>query len=240
MRLTTEGLVLKSTECGEADLIVGYATPDRGLIEAFAKSPRKIKSRFGSSLEPLTHARIAVIGKEGATLPRLVQSDIIYSFSAVRDDFSLLMSAARIVELFRRFVLAGEARPRKFGLLLATLHALETSRRVALLSLAFTVKILWMSGYAPRLDTCGRCYEGIDENVPAVFSPADGTVVCPRCGGDGYAGRVVDGETAAFIRGLRDKRLAELIEESDDQRILESAENLLDAHLGNIPVSAGG
>jgi DNA repair protein RecO (recombination protein O) len=43
----TEGIVLKTTPFGEADLIVTYLTRDCGILKTFAKSPRKIKSRFG-------------------------------------------------------------------------------------------------------------------------------------------------------------------------------------------------
>ena len=46
----TEGIVLKNFPYGEADLFVTYLTPDMGIIKTFAKSPRKTKSRFGSSL----------------------------------------------------------------------------------------------------------------------------------------------------------------------------------------------
>jgi len=55
----TEGLVLKTSLFGEADLIVTYLTKDCGILKTFAKSPRKIKSKFGSSLEPLTYSKIA-------------------------------------------------------------------------------------------------------------------------------------------------------------------------------------
>ena len=73
----TEGIVLKGAPYGEADLIVAFLTLDFGLMSAFAKSPRKTKSRFGSSLEPLTHSKIAFWGKEDSKLPRLTQADII-------------------------------------------------------------------------------------------------------------------------------------------------------------------
>ena len=62
----TEGIVLKTNPFGEADLIVTYLTRDYGILKTFAKSPRKIKSRFGSSLEPLTYS--IVIGQVAASL----------------------------------------------------------------------------------------------------------------------------------------------------------------------------
>ena len=83
----TEAIVLRTHHFGDADLIVTYLTPSRGVVKAFAKSPRKTKSRFGSSLEPLTHASIALMGKEQTSLLRITQSDIITSFQNIRDNF---------------------------------------------------------------------------------------------------------------------------------------------------------
>ena len=62
----TEGIVLRTFPFGEADLIVTHLTPDLGIIKSFAKSSRKTRSRFGSSLEPLTRSRISLFGKEDA------------------------------------------------------------------------------------------------------------------------------------------------------------------------------
>ena len=95
----TEGIVLKTIPFGEADLIVTYLTYDFGLIKAFAKSPRKIKSRFGSSLEPLTYSKISFWGKEDANLPRLTQSDIILPFKSIRERLDCFLKASEIIEL---------------------------------------------------------------------------------------------------------------------------------------------
>lgn len=99
MQTRTEGIVLRTQKYGEADLIVTYLTSDRGIVRAFAKSPRKTKSRFGSSLEPLTHARISLWGKEQSSMPRLTQSDIINSFYRIRDDYDDFVSVSRLIEI---------------------------------------------------------------------------------------------------------------------------------------------
>ena len=56
MLYKTEGIVLKSTEFKEADKIVTIYTKNYGKISAIAKGVRKIKSKFESSLEILTHS----------------------------------------------------------------------------------------------------------------------------------------------------------------------------------------
>ncbi|HKN19111.1 MAG TPA: DNA repair protein RecO, partial [Dissulfurispiraceae bacterium] len=123
----TYGIVLKNSVFGEADLIVTYLTPNYGLLRAFAKSPRKVRSRFGSSLEPLTYARISFFGKEEASLPRLTQSDIIKPFHVLRWDFKRLLNVSEILELCLNFLPEREPAPKIFKLLLHMMTMLESN-----------------------------------------------------------------------------------------------------------------
>ncbi|NTU43809.1 MAG: DNA repair protein RecO, partial [Nitrospirales bacterium] len=121
-----EGIVLRSFSFGEADLIVTYLTRDHRLMKIFAKSPRKTKSRFGSSLEPLTYASIAFLGKEDSPLPRLTQSDIIRSFQPLREDFRRLLRVTEIIDMTIRFLPEREPNAEAFSLLLHTLLRLSS------------------------------------------------------------------------------------------------------------------
>src|SRR5208337_2872699 len=121
----TYGIVLKNSVFGEADLIVTYLTPHYGLLRAFAKSPRKIRSRFGSSLEPLTYARISFFGKEEASLPRLTQSDIIKPFHVLRCDFKRLLNVSGILELCLNFLPERRPAPEILNLFLHMLPFLK-------------------------------------------------------------------------------------------------------------------
>jgi len=123
----TEGIVLRTIPFGEADLIVTYLTPDFGLLKTFAKSPRKIKSRFGSSLEPLTRSRISFWGKEDAALPRLTQSDIIHPFQWIRDTLDCFLKVSEIIELTINFIPERDANKKVYSLLLNTLQAIENN-----------------------------------------------------------------------------------------------------------------
>src|SRR4030065_2754870 len=117
----TEGIVLRTIPFGDADLIVSLLTPDLGLLKTFAKSPLKTKSRFGSSLEPLTHSRIAFWGKEGASLPRLTQSDIIHSFQSIRDKMNCFIRVSEIIEINLKFLPEREANRKLYTLLMQKL-----------------------------------------------------------------------------------------------------------------------
>ena len=55
--IETEGLVLKSYGLAEADKIVVFLTEEYGLVRGVAKGARRLRSKFGSSLEPFSIVR---------------------------------------------------------------------------------------------------------------------------------------------------------------------------------------
>ena len=193
----TEGIVLRTLPYGEADLIVTYLSPDFGLLKLFAKSPRKIKSRFGSSLEPLTHSKLSFWGKEDASLPRLTQSDIMHSFHTIRGNLGCFLRVSEMLELTISFIPERDANRMVFLLLLNTLNDLENNflpvqtGNIAkdntaiedLLINHYKIKFLKFAGFAPKLDACGKCGK-----TGYCFYISQGTILCEGCAGSGPAG----------------------------------------------------
>jgi DNA repair protein RecO (recombination protein O) len=178
----TESIVLKTQKYSEADLIVNCLTPDRGIISAFAKSPRKTKSRFGSSLEPLTHAKISLWGKE-QSMPKITQSDIINSFHEVRENFHDFVNVSKLTEII--IALMPEASPNKkiFSFFLSVLSLIKSSEddpKDALYLIA-QARLLAIAGYAPRLNGCGKCGRKSQN-----FYPASGAILCGKCASSQY------------------------------------------------------
>ena len=195
----TEGIVLRAFPFGEADLIVTFLTPHYGLMKAFAKSPRKTRSRFGSSLEPLTCSRISFWGKEDAALPRLTQSDIIHSFQIIRNNLGIFLRVLEIIEITAALMPEKDVNEKTYELLSRTLQAIEkrlecnsgfsatesgscTSEEKSLLHEVeflvshFKVKFLKYAGFAPKLDACGRCGE-----KGFCFYVSQGAILCRSC-----------------------------------------------------------
>jgi DNA repair protein RecO (recombination protein O) len=175
---SSEGIVLKTFPYGEADLIVTYLSRDYGLIKAFAKSPRKIKSRFGSSLEPLTYSRISLRGKEDAALPRLTQSDIIKPHQVLRESYSCFMKLLGMLELTLHFMPEAEPNPGVFRLLLQVLDMME-GECTDLSALLYKIRMLGLAGYSPRLKGCARCGK-----AGRKFYVSHGSIICEDCIGD--------------------------------------------------------
>lgn len=197
----TEGIVLRTFPFGEADLIVTLLTLDFGSCKVFAKSPRKITSRFGSSLEPLTHLRVAFWGKEETALPKLTQADIVHPFQKIRDSLSVFLRVSELVELTATVIPEKDANIAIFRLLLGTLHAIEREiaripafapadanregnapngnrsiDTIELLLSHYKVKCLKYIGLSPKLDACGRCGK-----KSFAFYLSDGAMLCESC-----------------------------------------------------------
>lgn len=175
----TEGIVLKTSTFGEADLIVTWLTSDHGIVKTFAKSPRKTKSRFGSSLEPLTNAKIAFWGKEDASLPRLTQADILHSFEALRSRFKCFLKVSEIFELTLNFMPEREAAGRTYALIMLLLHTAESDCDSLLLFICGKLRLLDVVGFLPALNGCGRCGRAGHD-----FYLSHGTVLCGKCSAD--------------------------------------------------------
>lgn len=177
MLTRTEGIVLKTQEYTEADLIVTYITPGKGIIKTFAKSPRKIKSRFGSSLEPLTHAKISLWGKE-QSMPKITQSDILNSFHDIRENLQDFANTSKLIEILISLMPEGVPNKKIFLFLLNMMGILASSaqKQKHALYLISQVRLLEALGYAPRLTGCGRCgAKSLD------FYADSGTTLCKKC-----------------------------------------------------------
>lgn len=254
----TEGIVLRTVPFSEADLIVTYLTSDFGLLKTFAKSPRKIKSRFGSSLEPLTHSRISFWSKEDAILPKLTQSDIIYSFQTIRDNLHCFLKVSEMIELTLHFLPERETNKKAYSLLLSTLHGIENNSPLTKIStplnlplvrggeggvkmgkggldlriIYYKIKFLELTGYAPKLDGCGRCgKKGYS------FYISHGSILCEVCAKrmsspapKGPVGRLSSGTIKLYINLLAwDVTKLNRIKPSD--MLLSELSDMMDMHI---------
>jgi DNA repair protein RecO (recombination protein O) len=73
----TEAFLLRSYALKEADKICVFLTKDQGKLRGVAHGARKIRSRFGSSLEPFTEVALSYFQKEGRELVSISSCDIL-------------------------------------------------------------------------------------------------------------------------------------------------------------------
>ncbi|BCB96713.1 DNA repair protein RecO [Dissulfurispira thermophila] len=232
MLTRTEGIVLKSFPFGEADLIVTYLTRDYGLLSVFAKSPRKIKSRFGSSLEPLTYSKISFLGKEDANLPRLTQSDIIKAFHVLRDELKCFLSISEMLEMSIRFLPEKEPNFKAFKLLLNTLMRLESDCSNKLYYLYYKIRFLEITGYLPKFDACGRC--GANGNGNRHFYVSHGSIMCKRCIDNREDSIIMTEGILKFYKSLLKWSLSNINRIRAPEYFISEVNNIINSHIAYI------
>jgi DNA repair protein RecO (recombination protein O) len=175
----TEALVLRRSDMGEADRLLTVLTPERGKLRLLAKGVRKIASRKAGHVELFTHAQFLVA--QGHTWDIVTQAETIHTFRPLREDVVRASAAYYCAELLDHFT--GEevgSRP-LFDLALVTLARLAEARDPALALRFFELHLLGLSGYRPELYQCVGCRQPL-QPLTNYWSPADGGVLCPRCG----------------------------------------------------------
>lgn len=153
MIIRTEAVVLRSMDYGETSRIVTLFTRDRGKVTVMAKGARLTKSRFGSSLQPMSYTQVVFYYKPTRSLQTLSESAHVHAFHQIARDLEKITVGLRVVELISALMQEEEQNPLVFSLLLQVLHRLDASDRyVANLLPYFQLKLAAVLGFSPDID----------------------------------------------------------------------------------------
>jgi DNA repair protein RecO (recombination protein O) len=128
----TKAISLKAAPFSEADKMVTLFTRDYGRIRVLAKSARRVPSRFGGRVEPLTYADYFIA--KCRSIDIVSQCQVIESFQSVRESSKTLYAALYMLKLVNSGTAEGQHYPELFDLLLkhlCRLKAGENGRRTA-------------------------------------------------------------------------------------------------------------
>ncbi|AII59261.1 MAG: DNA repair protein RecO [Dehalococcoides mccartyi] len=174
----TRAIIVRKTKCGEADRILSLLTPDLGLIQGFAKSVRKTKSKLSGHLELFCYSEVSLA--RGKAIDTVTGSQTIQSFLNIRSSLQLSAMAFYVCELAFHFSPEESANPAIFQLLLSTLEELDNTTQAELCTKYFEIHLLEMSGYKPELRECANCHQKLLATTN-YFSPESGGIICPDC-----------------------------------------------------------
>lgn len=202
--LKTPAITLKSRKWGEADRIVTFFTLRFGKVRGVARGARRVKSRFGSALEPFVSSDLNLFEKPHDSLYRLTQADIHESFADLREDLALMSGGARLVNLVAAMTAEGDACPPIYDTLLQGFRALQSRGDSALITMLFQIRLLGQAGFRPQMDHCAGCgtiFQSLRMDAPFLFSPQSGGLICQGCG-HRYSGRsvVMSADTRALLQ----------------------------------------
>src|SRR5579884_1890305 len=94
----TEAIILKTFPLGEADRLVSFLGRSSGKLRGVAAGARRIKNRFGSTLELLSHVQIWYVERETRDLVRIQQCELLESFHRAQSDYALSTGLAAVSE----------------------------------------------------------------------------------------------------------------------------------------------
>jgi len=176
----SEAIVLRSINLSEADKLVTFMTNRYGKVKCIAKAARKIKNRFGATIEPLSHIRLIYFGKENQNLYRLNHSDIIHSFQSIRDDLKKIYTGIYFSELIDTLIPELHPESNAFKLLHDGLKTLEVINNSDILSCIFEMRLMCLAGYTPQLSYCSICKKP-EHSTKIGFSFERRGIICEPC-----------------------------------------------------------
>jgi DNA repair protein RecO (recombination protein O) len=181
--VTTEAFVLRTYSLAEADKICVFFTRLAGKVRGVAHGARKLKSRFGSSLEPFTEVRLKYYQKETRDLVHVATCDLLRShFHRAARDVETASAFSYMAELLGELLPEHESNERLYRLVSATLEAIEVAPEAAPAVRYFETWLLRLAGFYPDPSHCAGCGEPIPPADPT-FITAEGSPRCRSCSG---------------------------------------------------------
>ena len=177
----TEALILRTYNLAEADKIVVSLTKSAGLVRGVAKGCRKLRNRFGASLEPFTHVHLTFYEKENRELVSIRQTEILKSHFNLSSDPSVVTGMAYLGDLLIEFSPPHQSNDLLFRMATACFEAIALSPDdLQSILRYFEVWLLKIEGFMPDLKTCGECHRvfTVDD---AVFMSPDLGLRCQTC-----------------------------------------------------------
>ena len=199
---TTDAIILRTYKLGEVDRIVVFLTRDRGKRRGVAQGARRMRSRFGGALEPLTRVGLTYFEKESRDLVSLNYAEPISSpLMSIGSD--ALGYAGYFAELIDEWAQEADPNETLYRLGSAMVDALVAGASVEPLARYFEYWLLRLQGLYPSVLACATCGAslGRDEATAAVLMPGDHQYLCGGCA-RGRAGSFValSAESLAFLR----------------------------------------
>ena len=205
----SEGIVLRTYPLGEGDRLVSFLSRSFGRLRGVAAGARRTKSRFGSTLEPLSYIRIWFFERETRDLVRINQCELIESFMETQSEYACSLALAQVSEITEAVLPEREAPDAAFRLVLLTARAVKATRETELPMAYFVLWTVKLAGWLPELDRCTRCGGGL-EGTKVYASVQRHGLTCEKCRLP--AMRPIAAESLAAAKKMLSQRLDRLVE----------------------------
>lgn len=215
--IKSEAIVLRTKNLREADKLITLYTRNYGKVQAVAKGLRKVKSRYGASLEIFSHNQVMLYTKTNKDIATITGCKLIRPFYSLRESYFKYSMASYLLELVDKLSDYREINEEIFRLLDKSFSIMEASilkTRENYLSLWnwFVLKILDYSGYKMSLSSCVVCRKQVSLGQSVTISLSEGGVVCRECPGAQDFLYELDGKVFEQLIKLQKTGLVQLVE----------------------------
>jgi len=176
----TEAIILKTFPLGEADRLVSFLGRASGRLRGAASGARRIKNRFGSTLEVLSHVQIWYVERETRDLVRIQQCELLESFHKSQTEYSLSTGLAAVSEISELVLPEHEVSEAMFRLILLTAREIDRTGDWKLPLSYFTFWTVRLGGWLPRFDKCSVCGEPFASGL-AFHGAGNPGLLCENC-----------------------------------------------------------
>ena len=176
----TEAIILKTFPLGEADRLVSFLGRSSGRMRGVASGARRLKNRYGSTLEVLSHVQIWYVEKETRDLVRIQQAELLESFHKAQSDYGLSTGLAVVSEIAELVLPEREVSEPMFRLILLTAREIARTDDWHLPLSYFAFWTVRLGGWLPRFDRCASCGSPFAE-PPAFYDAHQPGLFCKKC-----------------------------------------------------------
>ena len=176
----TEAIILKTFPLGEADRLVSFFGRASGRIRGVAPGARRVKNRYGSTLEVLSHVQIWYVERETRDLVRIQQCELLESFHKAQSDYELSTGLAVISETAELVLPEHETAEPMFRLVLLAVREIERRGAWELPLSYFAFWAVRLGGWLPRFDRCSNCGAPFGPD-PAYHASWEEGLLCEKC-----------------------------------------------------------
>ena len=221
----SEAIVLQNYPLGEADRLVSFLSRSAGRMRGVAAGARKPKSRFGSTLERLSHVRIWYYERETRELVRISQCEIIESFIDAFRDYPSSIALGLFSEITQAVLPDREASDANFRLLLLASQAVKRTSKPELPLAYFALWSVKLGGWLPAFDRCAKCGRAVGADEPLFFSPRASAIYCAKCRQAGM--RALSPKAVAAAKRIIAERLDKISGDIAEPRYLRELTNCM-------------
>lgn len=178
MKLKTDGLIIREQQTGEDDRLVTLLTREYGIIRAFVRGAKRIKSKAQSATQLFAYGQYSIYrGKDAYSIDEAQPLEIFFD---LRNDIESLSLAQYFCELAGELAPVEDEAEEFLRLILNALHILMKNKKPQTqLKAIVELRLMCLAGYMPNLVACNDCGEFDDGNM--LFSPVEGEIFCTNC-----------------------------------------------------------